>query len=246
MSPALSPFSMQKFYFSGNFSTYRWKSWSVVLRFEESWGRLSSEESAGAHLPKDVVQSSQPWCTHRCHGFKQSFPLSGMVNLSLPPPSPPLPLSLSLSTTLCFPGWITCQQCQIVFVQWERSCTKLWRPMELRGLGSTLSTRLACFPSLDWHVRAPVLWCYRLYHPHLHCSLVLYIATQVEYMTSKYHIYMLKNGRINMCGLNVGNLEYVSNAIKDAVISNPENWFVLKRSHISIYFYLVLLYGSYS
>ena len=41
-------------------------------------------------------------------------------------------------------------------------------------------------------------------------------------MTSKYHIYMLKNGRINMCGLNVGNLEYVSNAIKDAVISNPE------------------------
>ena len=62
-----------------------------------------------------------------------------------------------------------------------------------------------------------------LCHPHLHYSLVLYIATQVEYMTSKYHIYMLKNGRINMCGLNVGNLEYVSNAIKDAVISNPEN-----------------------
>ena len=48
-------------------------------------------------------------------------------------------------------------------------------------------------------------------------------ASQVEYMTSKYHIYLLKNGRINMCGLNAGNLEYVANAIKDAVVSFPEN-----------------------
>ena len=51
------------------------------------------------------------------------------------------------------------------------------------------------------------------------------IATQVEYMTSKYHIYMLKNGRINMCGLNASNLDYVASAIKDAVVSNPEEWF---------------------
>lgn len=47
--------------------------------------------------------------------------------------------------------------------------------------------------------------------------------TQVEYMTSKYHIYLMKSGRINMCGLNAGNLEYVASAIKDAVVSNPEN-----------------------
>ena len=42
-------------------------------------------------------------------------------------------------------------------------------------------------------------------------------------MTNKYHIYMMKSGRINMCGLNSSNLEYVSNAIKDAVITHPEN-----------------------
>lgn len=49
------------------------------------------------------------------------------------------------------------------------------------------------------------------------------IATQVEHMTKKYHIYLLKNGRINMCGLNASNLEYVANAIKDAVVSYPDN-----------------------
>lgn len=46
---------------------------------------------------------------------------------------------------------------------------------------------------------------------------------QVEFLTSKYHIYLLKNGRINMCGLNGGNMDYVANAIKDAVTTHPEN-----------------------
>lgn len=48
------------------------------------------------------------------------------------------------------------------------------------------------------------------------------LATQVEYLTSKYHIYLLKNGRINMCGLNSGNIEYVAEAIRDAVTTHPE------------------------
>ena len=46
---------------------------------------------------------------------------------------------------------------------------------------------------------------------------------QVDYLTSKYHIYLLKNGRINMCGLNPGNINYVADAIKDAVTTYPEN-----------------------
>ena len=49
------------------------------------------------------------------------------------------------------------------------------------------------------------------------------LATQVEHMTNKYHIYMLKNGRINMCGLNPTNMEYVANAIKDAILTYPDN-----------------------
>jgi len=32
-------------------------------------------------------------------------------------------------------------------------------------------------------------------------------------LKEKHHIYMLGNGRINMCGLNTGNMEYVTNAI---------------------------------
>ena len=42
-------------------------------------------------------------------------------------------------------------------------------------------------------------------------------AAQVERMISKWHIYMLKNGRISLAGLNDGNLAYVVQAITDCV-----------------------------
>ena len=42
-------------------------------------------------------------------------------------------------------------------------------------------------------------------------------AKQVEMLINKYHIYLLKNGRINVCGLNPNNLDYVAAAIDDVV-----------------------------
>ena len=42
-------------------------------------------------------------------------------------------------------------------------------------------------------------------------------AKQVEMLINKYHIYLLKNGRINVCGLNPSNLDYVAAAIDDVV-----------------------------
>lgn len=36
-------------------------------------------------------------------------------------------------------------------------------------------------------------------------------------MLEKHHIYMTKNGRISIAGLNDGNVEYVAKAIKDVV-----------------------------
>eukprot|EP00026_Physarum_polycephalum_P008535 Phypoly_transcript_08623.p1 GENE.Phypoly_transcript_08623~~Phypoly_transcript_08623.p1 ORF type:complete len:419 (+),score=88.08 Phypoly_transcript_08623:52-1308(+) len=40
---------------------------------------------------------------------------------------------------------------------------------------------------------------------------------QCEKIIGKYHIYMLTNGRISMAGLNKGNVQYVADAIHDAV-----------------------------
>ncbi|SPP74995.1 aspartate aminotransferase, cytoplasmic [Drosophila guanche] len=40
---------------------------------------------------------------------------------------------------------------------------------------------------------------------------------QVRYLIKEYHIYLLKTGRINMCGLNTGNIEYVAKAINASV-----------------------------
>ncbi|KFD53432.1 hypothetical protein M514_05696 [Trichuris suis] len=41
---------------------------------------------------------------------------------------------------------------------------------------------------------------------------------QVKYLTDVYHIYLLKNGRINMCGLNSSNVDYVAKAFVDALL----------------------------
>jgi len=40
---------------------------------------------------------------------------------------------------------------------------------------------------------------------------------QCEHLVNHYHIYLLNSGRINMCGLTTGNVEYVAKAINDVV-----------------------------
>ncbi|KAL1240017.1 Aspartate aminotransferase,cytoplasmic [Trichinella pseudospiralis] len=42
---------------------------------------------------------------------------------------------------------------------------------------------------------------------------------QVKYLAEAYHIYMLKSGRINMCGLNPQNIDYVASAFKSALMN---------------------------
>ncbi|XP_045582730.1 aspartate aminotransferase, cytoplasmic [Procambarus clarkii] len=42
-------------------------------------------------------------------------------------------------------------------------------------------------------------------------------AKQSKYLGDKYHIFLLSSGRINMCGLTTGNIDYVAEAINDAV-----------------------------
>lgn len=49
------------------------------------------------------------------------------------------------------------------------------------------------------------------------------IAMQVEMIASKYHIFMLKNGRMSMCGLNSKNIDYVADAMKEAIITYPDD-----------------------
>jgi len=42
---------------------------------------------------------------------------------------------------------------------------------------------------------------------------------QVSTLKEKYHIYMLGSGRINMCGINTSNIDYIANAFNDAVVN---------------------------
>ncbi len=41
----------------------------------------------------------------------------------------------------------------------------------------------------------------------------------VECLTKKHHIYLVKNGRISMAGINSKNVNYIADALKDAVVN---------------------------
>uniref|UniRef100_T1IIZ1 Aspartate aminotransferase n=1 Tax=Strigamia maritima TaxID=126957 RepID=T1IIZ1_STRMM len=47
---------------------------------------------------------------------------------------------------------------------------------------------------------------------------------QVDHLTREHHVYLLRNGRINMCGLTTANVEYVAKAINDAVSKFPSKY----------------------
>ena len=48
-------------------------------------------------------------------------------------------------------------------------------------------------------------------------SLQSFVCVQVENMTKKHHIYMTKDGRISLAGLNKAKSEYLAKAIDDSV-----------------------------
>lgn len=42
---------------------------------------------------------------------------------------------------------------------------------------------------------------------------------QSEHLINKHHIYLVKNGRISMPGINSKNVNYIADAIKDALLN---------------------------
>lgn len=44
---------------------------------------------------------------------------------------------------------------------------------------------------------------------------------QVELLVKDYHIYLMRDGRINMCGVTTKNADYVAKAFYDAIIKFP-------------------------
>ena len=44
---------------------------------------------------------------------------------------------------------------------------------------------------------------------------------QCETLINKYHIYLLKSGRISMAGINEKNVKYLAQSIKNSIAENP-------------------------
>jgi len=45
---------------------------------------------------------------------------------------------------------------------------------------------------------------------------------QCDVLIKKWHIYLLRNGRISMCGITTKNVEYLARAIQDAIVSTKK------------------------
>lgn len=50
-----------------------------------------------------------------------------------------------------------------------------------------------------------------------------FVETQSLHMIKEHHIYMLRSGRINMCGINTKNVEYVAKAINETLRNIQSN-----------------------
>jgi len=46
---------------------------------------------------------------------------------------------------------------------------------------------------------------------------------QVELLVKEYHIYLMRDGRINMCGITSKNVDYVAAAFYDAITKFPDS-----------------------
>ncbi|XP_049887831.1 aspartate aminotransferase, cytoplasmic [Pectinophora gossypiella] len=55
---------------------------------------------------------------------------------------------------------------------------------------------------------------------------------QVEHLIQEYHIYLLKSGRINICGLNPSNVAYVARAMNDAITKFPDDHDTIAHSKL--------------
>jgi len=44
---------------------------------------------------------------------------------------------------------------------------------------------------------------------------------QVEHLKKQYHIYLMSNGRLNISGLNLENVQYIARAIYETILVIP-------------------------
>jgi len=53
--------------------------------------------------------------------------------------------------------------------------------------------------------------------------LCFFVVPQVELLVKEYHIYLMRDGRINMCGVTTKNADYVAKAFYDAITKFPSH-----------------------
>lgn len=55
-----------------------------------------------------------------------------------------------------------------------------------------------------------------------------------EILINKYHIYLLKSGRISVAGVNTKNVKYLAQSIKAAILEAGEKWLYIGNIKIML------------
>jgi aspartate/tyrosine/aromatic aminotransferase len=86
--------------------------------------------------------------------------------------------------------------------------------------GRIISMRRALFEELN-RLQVPGNW------DHIINQIGMFSYTgltpeQCDVLINKHHIYLIRNGRISMCGVTTKNAKYIAKAIQDAVVNTPK------------------------
>lgn len=146
--------------------------------------------------------------------LKSEFKFNGWMTITVSKKYPAA-IKTSGNVEFWFSGKAALRQWPLALSAWGTAWRNgLWS-LALQATGTTSLNRLECFRTLDWMVSSNVcgLW--------QNITLLLFLSTakHVETLVEKFHIYLLKSGRINMCGLTSKNLDYVAQSIHDTVTS---------------------------
>ncbi|ENN73095.1 hypothetical protein HUJ04_004305 [Dendroctonus ponderosae] len=110
----------------------------------------------------------------------------------------------------------------VAFILEDKILSEEWKA-SIAGIAARLKQMRTYLREELERLGAPGSWAHITNQVGLFCFIGLN-QIQVEYLKKQYHIYMLSNGRLNVSGLNMDNVEYVARAIYETMGVIPSSY----------------------
>ncbi|KAL1489435.1 hypothetical protein ABEB36_014330 [Hypothenemus hampei] len=118
----------------------------------------------------------------------------------------------------------------VAFILGDRMLSESWR-CSIRNIAERLKQMRSYLREELERLGALGTWSHITNQQGIYCMLGLN-EIQVEHLKKHYHIYLLSNGRMNVSGLNMDNIQYVAKAIYDTLTVICPNFLVTNNVNI--------------